>query len=398
MRPFLYTLALFLLLPSSLAVGVGVFVEEVTFYPNLNENYQAFVNNNGDWPARVELKVDGELSQYVTFSEKFLDVGPSGRTWFTYNIKLPESIPPGRNKIQIGAEEVTAPGGVGIVAKTAAYHGIFINAPFAGKYLKGSMGVPPIKVGEKALFSFSFTHQGNETIDSLKGIISIFNRTREGNVVAKLVFPPIRNIAPSDTKETTIPWDIGGIAVGDYFAVAELDYDGHKITFEQSLRIGDLVVKVLNYTREFVQEGISRMDILVQSFWNDPIEGVYSEVSLGELRLKTPESAIQPWEQATLASYVDTLALTLGQHPVAITTYFGGKNSVEQGTITLLSKVVEAPAPPDVTIPMTSILLTVGIRLLALMNIALVIFYLRAKKQNSIREAPKKKGPGKRSL
>lgn len=379
---FLYTGVMLFLLPFSFAVGVGIFVEEVSFYPNLNENYQAFVNNNGDRAVKVELIADGELGQYVTFSDKFLEVGPSGRSWFTYNIKLPESIPPGRNKVNIGVEEVSAPDGVGIVAKTAAYYGIFINAPYAGKYLKGSMSIPPVKVGEKALISFSFTHQGNEMIDYLKGSISIFNKTKEGNLITKLSFPPIRKIAPRNSTEATVPWDLKGVPVGDYFIVANLDYDGHLLAFEQSLRVGDLVVKVINYTSEFLQEGISRMDIMVQSFWNDPIERVYGEISLEELRLKTPESTIQPWEQGTLTTYLDTLALPPGQHPFTLTLTFAEKTSLEHGMITLVPKVIQAPSPPNVTIPMTTILLTVVIGLLALVNVFLVFFYFKSKKQS----------------
>ena len=380
---FLYAWATLFVLPFSFAVGVGIFVEEVSFYSNLNENYQAFVNNNGDKPVRVALLAEGELAQYVTFSEKFLEVGPSGRSWFTYNLKLPETIPPGRNKINIGVEEVSSPGGVGIVAKTAAYYGIFINAPYAGKYLKGSMSIPPVKVGEKALISFSFTHQGNETIDSLKGSISIFNKTKEGSLITKLSFPPIRKIVPRNSTEATVPWDLKGVPVGDYYIVADLDYDGHHLAFEQSLRIGDLVVKVINYTSEFLQEGISRMDILVRSFWNDPIERVYGEISLGELRLKTPESTIQPWEQGTLTTYLDTLALPPGQHPFTLTLTFAEKTSLEHGMITLVPKVIQAPSPPKVTIPMTTILLIGVVGLLALINVFLILFYFRSKKRSN---------------
>jgi len=80
-------LILILVMPIIYGVGIGLWVEEVQFSPNFNQNFNAFIGNNADQSTRVRLAARGELAEYVTFSQEYLDIGPGGKGFFTFNLK-----------------------------------------------------------------------------------------------------------------------------------------------------------------------------------------------------------------------------------------------------------------------------------------------------------------------
>ena len=67
---------------------IGLWVNEIEFSPNLNQNLKAFVNNNMGYDARVKLSARGELAKYVTFNDEYLDIPKGGRAHFTFNLNI----------------------------------------------------------------------------------------------------------------------------------------------------------------------------------------------------------------------------------------------------------------------------------------------------------------------
>ena len=65
-------------------------------------------------------------------------------------------------------------------------------------------------------------------------------------------------------------FDTKGLRPGNYSATANMDFDGMKKTDSDNFRIGNLNVKVVDYTKELDNSGIKRFDVTVESEWNDP--------------------------------------------------------------------------------------------------------------------------------
>jgi len=368
------------MMPIVLSIGIGLWVEEVQFQPNLNQNFNAFINNNVGTDIRVRLTKRGGLEEYVTFSEEYLDIPKDGRGHFTFNLKLPESIPPGRNRIDIGAEDVTASAAGGISAKTAVFMGFYVRAPYPGKYIEASFSAADMEEGQLGSFDVNIISRGSETIGKIEGIIEIFNRD---NKIATLNLDTITNIKPGESKTMQAKWNSTGQSVGEYNAKATINYDGEVLTLDTKFKIGTLLVKIVNYTKEFYQEEINKFDIEIQSFWNLNIGDVYGEIEIDKTKIKTLKSDLAPWAKTIISSYWDTTDVALGEHAAKIKVYYSDKVAEEIGKINVLPKrekerVIELPSK----IPSTTLLLIVVIVLLVIGNIILVLHFLRHGKKS----------------
>lgn len=372
-RILIIILIFILIVPNIYSVGVGLWVQEVNFYPNLNQNFNAFVNNNMGYNAKVRLTARGGLAEYITFSDEYLDISKGGRAHFTFNLKLPESIPPGRNRIDIGAKDVTQTAGGGITAKTAVYMGFYVRAPYPGKYIEASFSAANIEKDQVATFNVGIISRGNETINKIDGIIEVFDKDDK---IATLTLDPIRDVKPGESRTLKAEWDSTGQSVGEYNAKAMVNYDGKQLDLDTKFKIGTLLVKIINYTKEFYKDEINQFDIEIQSFWNINIDNVYGEIEINKRKIRTLETNLEPWSKKIITAYLDTTNLELGEHTANIKVYYADKFAEEIGKITILpkrEKIIEMPSK----IPSTTILLIAIIILLVIGNIILVLHYLK---------------------
>lgn len=367
-------LVFILIVPAIYSIGIGIWVQEIEFQPNLNQNHNAFINNNVGTDIRVKLTKRGTLSEYLTFSDEYLDIPKGGRAYFTFNLKLPESIPPGKNRIDIGAEDITPVSGGGISAKTAVFMGFYVRAPYPGKYIEASFGPQNIEKDQTADFNVNVISRGNETINKIDGIIEIFDGD---NKIDTVLLEPMRDVQPGASGTMGARWDSTGQPVGEYTARAYLNYDGEELRLpDATFKIGTLLVKITNYTKEFYKDEINRFDIEIESFWNIDVNDVYGEIEIDKQKIKTLRADLAPWSRMKITAYLDTTNLELGGHTANIRVYYADKVAEEVGKITILAKrerVVEMPSK----MPSTTILLIVIISLLVIGNIILVFYYLK---------------------
>lgn len=388
LRKILMVILIFILIvPIVYSIGVGLWVEEINFYPNLNENFNAFINNNMGYDATVKLTTRGGLGEYVTFSDEFLEIPAGGRAHFTFNLKLPESIPPGRNRIDIGAEDITPIIGGGISAKTAAYMGFYVRAPYPGKYIEAEFSASNIEENQVATFNVNIISRGNETISKIDGIIEIFD---QDDKIATVNIEPVMDIKPGESKTLKAEWDSTGQSVGGYTAKATINYDGKELVLDTRFKIGTLLVKIINYTKEFYKDEINQFDVEIQGFWNTNIDNVYGEIEINKQKIKTLGINLAPWSKTKITAYLDTNNLALGEYIANIKVYYVDKVAEEEAKIMILPKrerIVELPSK----MPSTTTLLIVIIILLVIGNIVLVFHFLRQGKKTEKTEEVKKK-------
>jgi len=369
----LVSLIFFSLINSVYSIGVGSFVREIKFYPNLNENIEAFIINNVGSDIRVKIDARGGLAEYVTFNDEYVDIPSGGKYFFIFNIKLPESIPPGRNRLDIGATDVTPAVGGGIRAVTSAYKAFWIEAPYPGKYIEASFTAKDVEKDGRAVFYVNVVSKGKEVIDKISGIIEISN---QGNKIATLTLDHVVDIKPEESRTLETEWDSTGNLVGEYKAKAVVDYDNKQLTLDANFRIGTLLIEVINYTKEFYKDEINKFDIEIKSFWNTEIEDIYGEVEVGKEKIESLKTNLAPWSTTKITAYLDTSGLDLGEHTANIKVYYEGNVAEETGRIIILpkrEKIIEMPSK----ISSTTILLIVIIVLLITGNIFLVLHFLK---------------------
>lgn len=381
-----FTLTLFMI-PISYSIGIGLYTTEVNFEPNLNENYKGLVTNNVGEDIIVEMKTKGELTEYVTFGQEFMEIPAGQVASFTFNIKLPENIKPGLNILQIGSEDITPSKGGGISSRTAAFFPFKVRMPYPGKYIEASFSAASIEEGQTAEFNIALISRGNETIKKISGVIEIFDGEDKVDVLS---IGPISDIAPGESREIKTEWDSTGQPVGEYSAKAKIDYDENIIELNAVFKIGTLLVDIINYTKEVYKDEINKFDIEIESYWNNQINDVYGEIKVGGQKIETLKINLGGWGRAKIAAYLDTANLNLGEHTAYIKVYYGDKVSEETGKITVLpgrEKVIEKPSK----VPSTAILLVIVIVLLVIGNAILVIYFVRQRKISKGGKKRKKK-------
>lgn len=374
-KVFIGILIFILLAPIIHSIGIGLWVEEINFEPNLNQNFDAFINNNVGSDIRVKLVKGGALTEYLTFSDEYLDIPTGGRAFFTFNLKFPETITPGRNRIDIGAEDVTQTTAGGISAKTAVYMGFYVRAPYPGKYIEASFSVPDIEKEQIATLSVSLTSRGDEIIDKVDGFIEIFE---QDNKIDVLNLEPIINLKPGESKTINTKWNTIGHSVGGYKAKAYVNYDNKQLTLDANFKIGTLLIKITNYTKELYKDEINKFDIDIENLWNIEINEAYGEVELNNQKAKTLKTSLPPWGKTKINAYIDTTNMALGNHIANIKVYYADKITEEIGNITILPKIEKIEFLYK--IPPTAALLIGIIILLLIGNILLALHLMKHKK------------------
>ncbi len=375
-KSILLLTVLLITLPKIYGIGIGSFEKYIKFTPNLNKNIKITIYNNVGQPIRVKLTAKGDLAEYVTLKEEYIDI--AGVTYKTeFNIKLPESIPPGRNRLVIEARDVTPQEGGGLRAVTAASKAFIIIAPYPGKYLSVDLATKNIGLDEKEEFKLKLKSLGKETIKRVNSVIEI---SRNNKKIGKLYLEPVLNLEPDEEKTVKAEWDSYGHPVGEYEVNATITYDGKELKKSAKFRIGTLSIKIINYTREAYQEEINKIEVKVKSLWNVEINNVYAIIKIDNENIKTPDYSIKPWQTITLKAFWNAKKTELGEHDITITVFYEDKKEELKGKIKINpkrkkveAKVIELPSKTPVS---TKLLITLVIALIVI-NISLVVFVIR---------------------
>jgi len=100
---------------------------------------------------------------------------------------------------------------------------------------------------------------------------------------------------------------------------------------ESIFNIGELIIHLVNYTKQVEIGGINSFDIEIESGWNNKIDGAYAEVfisnsSVDLFSFKTSSTSLEPWEKKTITGFFDTSNFTKGFYDANITFIYYGKD------------------------------------------------------------------------
>ncbi|MBU0760841.1 MAG: hypothetical protein KJ600_01955 [Nanoarchaeota archaeon] len=318
---------------SASSFGVSPAIYRLDFEPNLEGSFVFnFHSDNTDLDFEVGIK--GDLAEYVAVDKDNFQGGSGKVNAF---LKLPERIEtPGLHRILIWAKPIqSASGGMGIVGSPNGVIAVYV--PYPGKYAEiQKFEIENANTGEKVPYKLVVYSRGDETITA-SSRIEILDSANESVKVFNL---GSNEIASTEFVAFDSGLDMAGVGAGNYKAVAIVKTDsGQEVRKEDSFKLGELQVKVVNYTRMLEKNKINPFEIEVESFWNDALENVYAEVFVvgTDISFLTPSVELRPWQRSKLTGYFDTTGLEADKvFQVKIVLHYGDETTEELVSLTFV--------------------------------------------------------------
>lgn len=337
-------LILLLLVQSVNAMSLAPPSYKLPYEPGTHHKLQFVVY---DTPGKfIGVDAIGPFKEYITLSETSFVMGASGAHYFTAEFTMPELTKPGEYRTEIFVTESAPPGVSGVGATVALASLIKVRVPYPDKYADIKLEIGHIKAGELAHFVVKLFNYGIEMISRAGGNIEVFDSTN--TTVATLTLSEAAEIAPNQDVQLVTDWDTTGTKLGEYRAVANVNYDEKSTSDEKTFKIGDILIEILNISvKEVQKDTIAKIPIEIESKWSEPIMNVYGIVHVSRERLgiadvTTASVNVQPWSRATLEAYWSTTDLDEGIYDALVTVYYSNKTAESNTHIKIVSKEVFA--------------------------------------------------------
>jgi len=318
---YLLFIILLIILPSALSIGVTPSNYKFDFEPGFEKTIEFKIYNNRGEPIVAVTSISAEAEQYMTVKRAKIPLEPNQRDTVFINIKLPSQMPPGENKFDVTISETNNDGGVNALIVLHPY--VSFKVPYPGEYLKSEISAPDVKIGEDVPITVTITNDGTDGIYESKGIITIL-----GNGVTDSIPITFENVLPKETTNKTVFWETSESKVGEYGARVVIDYENGSTSAETNFKVGDILVNILDIIAEKATIGSrAKVDVFIESKWNEPIKNVYGEVKLGEQTVKTTSDTIESWGTTTLRAYLETENLDVGEYSGEVTVFYEDKTT-----------------------------------------------------------------------
>ena len=341
--PFFLLFFLFFL-PSVSAIGIAPGKVTIDFEPNAEIELEGALTNTLDWEQKFELFVEGNLEDYIELIDvpDVITVGPDQRWNFRFRISLPEKMGrPGEHVSSVWAQEYVDPTIEGMVARLKIGIKIVVRVPYPGKYAQLGLKIKNANVNDTVNFEISVTSLGKENITSAKPELSIINL--ENQTVVKLESEG-RPIETTKTEKFSIDW-FSDAEPGLYGAKVVVFYDGETSELEQMFNLGAPLIRITNVSDKPIEEGtISKIKVTAKSFWNEKIDGIYTEIFIKNetgkqvAHLQSQVFSLEPFSSTSVVNYWDTTDIPLGEYKGFVMLHYLDKNDTYEIDLEIITK------------------------------------------------------------
>ncbi|MEM4318580.1 MAG: hypothetical protein QW244_02775 [Candidatus Pacearchaeota archaeon] len=342
---FFFLFLIFLIISTDFAYGIGITPAKIyiQFEPGYKESFDFYVIGMKPSGTALELYVkylDPEFNNSVKLSEP---ININGAKKFTTYVTLPltTNLTPGMHRILIGAREYPI-SDVGVMAAfTAVQTPIDIFVPYEGAYLKVELEAKDIAINETAQFNIKIKNMG-KVVAKAELELEIYEG---GN---KIYHKKIDQIIINANEEKFLEesWNSSGNHEGIYRAKVIVNYDNKTAEDVKEFKIGNILIEILDFNKEFKVESIEPLILELQSKWNEKIENVYGNVEVWESDLKTkvmdfktPMFEIGAWERKKVKSWFDTKGIEPGDYLMNITLYYKNSTSNAYGQVRFKQRI-----------------------------------------------------------
>ncbi|HII16767.1 TPA: hypothetical protein HA361_02535 [Candidatus Woesearchaeota archaeon] len=336
-RHFLTAVLMLMLLPAAYAVSITPSKIDIQFEPGYSKE---FIFRT--WGAEhIAIYKKGDLAEYVTLNQTSVE----GKGDILVSIALPEKLDaPGKHTILIGAVETGADQGI-ISAAAAIQTPIYVMVPYEGYYIEASLSTADASDNESIPFEIHVRNIGTEDIKRLAASLAISALQESSESVRRET--QAAELPAGESIDFHVELPAGALGPGSYRAVADIGYDAYSLTRKQEFRVGELSVELLDYPKMLYNGTINKVELVVASRWNGPIEHAYAEIDIGGSapliqNARTPPFSLKPWETKSIEAFIDTSSVPVGTYAMAITLYYAGKETLVRDTISIIEKQEKA--------------------------------------------------------
>ncbi len=315
----------------------------------------------------VKVSLGGDLLEHVTVTEVV-------NNQFDLLIEVPEILPePGTYWFDLHASEINdedGSGGVGSLLSVSLR--FLVEVPPHGKAISISFDVPNVNEHEKIPFSVNVISKGLEDIAFLKGTITIYN-LKNISVASLDLKGKLLPALASTTLSITLPAD--ELPPAKYWAEAIINYDGEEKIAQDTFKIGNLDLILVNYTSQLESE-FGEFNALVENNWGNPIQIAYATVSIaGNELLTTPTISLGPWQKGELKGILRT-DFVPGNYSGTIQLFYDGLSKTENVIFTIFEPAKEMK---EISAVMAAIIVVISL----LVVVGLIIGFLLIKEQRN---------------
>lgn len=333
-KGILILLILILFSSSVFSIGITPGRTTINFESGLEKTIPFSVINNEKKNMDVILWVEGDLAEYVTLEETLISFSSNeDAKELSYRVELPNEIEiPGEHSAEIIAREMPKEkdsSGYYVGATAAVATQLLVRVPYPGKYAEIKLNVVGGDGDNPVNFYIEVLNFGEEDISNAQAVIEVKGPTNE---VIATIETDAKSILSKKRDELVGTW-IPDVNPGVYHAVAILDYDGKKARAEKNFNVGDLRIDILSIETDRFRLGeIAKFDILVESKWNEQINGVYAQTLIKDdenivADFKSASVNVPAFEQTGMTAYWDTEGVKEGEYDGSIILHYEGKTT-----------------------------------------------------------------------
>ncbi|MDO8508512.1 MAG: hypothetical protein Q7S27_02390 [Nanoarchaeota archaeon] len=314
------------------ALGISPAITEIDFVPG--QEYEFTFSVISESPDQiVEVKVGGDLVEYVKLSDDEVEGGGS----FNLKLKLPVKAPrPGPNRISIILSEKKSEEKF-IGTKIEIRGTIIVKVPYPGRYLEADFNLGDGNVDSSILVGVDLFNRGKESL-YVNSKVEFYEIGGDQSVHFMPFSPNMLEAGQSKNMQKVL--NTSGMKPGNYIGKLTLDY-GESLVINRSFRIGYLFIKINNFTNELPRKDIQKFFIGIESQWNGQINNIYADVNISNstknIAFRTPSITLEPWHTGLLEGFIDTRDLN-GAYDLNIVLNYMDQKTYGTGTLKIIEQ------------------------------------------------------------
>ena len=329
---FLLVVAFSLVVTLNFVSAIGVTPGKTTLsYPDGLEEIRSFtILDVSEDSLGVEISFRGNLSQYLEIENSPESLYPYEESnKYYYELDIPDEVlkilEPGEHTIEVIIKEKVDEE-VFAVAIPSVSHQITFFIPYPSKYLVSDVEIIEAAANETTEFIIPVANLGNETIESVYGEITIYNKSGEG-----LIDNLATDVSSLDSMERTdlsAGWD-ADVPSGIYQSKIDLIYDDEIATYYKYFKVGDIYLDVSDILiSDFELGNIVTFYLLVDNQWGEDLNNIYTSMKLynenGNLayEVKSPVNSVEAFEKKRIPIYWDTANVSEGVYDGELIVYY----------------------------------------------------------------------------
>lgn len=320
-------LAFFLLSYQVYSLGITPATFEVPYSIGQHDFKFNVINQNPYETINYVEILNNDFGDNVKFDAMTFKLPPNSIGVLSGQIIIDESLKPGENCVRFKVTESKEERTSSIEARTAIIVKACTFVPYPGKYIETKITQDTAVEDLPVYFAIDLENKGKSPIESCDISVKIYDSS---GILVDEIYPEEELALDSLEKTTLFLKTNTPLRGGEYKGKLLLNYDGVSDEKEFSLRVGKREVGIVDVPSTFYfKDDILTFQAKLKSFWNEPIDNIYLELSIPSLN-KTISSSVfslNSWQEKEIESIGKIEGLKEGVYKVNLTVHYGNASS-----------------------------------------------------------------------